>query len=182
MLNLYDRMVMDAVNTGVVQKGETRYYKHIGILKEDKANVVILFRTVPDEPEHCLVVGPNFLEDSYRLALMRAIESKQGQAAWEFGEHIHNTQFPDGVNMLSWLHLNNYIKKLPTSDIIVTYGEGPSGRIQLDELNRLIADDLKISLSELAVKEKETKKPAVKKQRIAVKKHRKSNVQETTQK
>ena len=177
MLNLYDKMVMDAVNTGSIQEGEKKHYKHIGILKADKANVVILFRTVPDEPEYCLVVGPNFLEDSYRLALMRAIESKQGQAIFEFGEYIHKLQFPDGVNMLAYLHLNNFIKKLPTSDIIVTYGEGSEGRIQLDKLNQMIADDLKITLKDLSIKEKEVQKTEPK----ISKKNKKSNVKETTQ-
>jgi len=172
MLNLYDKMVMDATNTGAIQKGEKRYYKHIGMLKEDKANVVILFRTVPDEPENCLVVGPNFLEDSYRLALMRAVESKHGQAVFEFGEYLNDAQFPDGVKMLPWLHLNNYIKKLPTTDVIITYGQGEDGKIQLDKLNQMIADDLKVSLKDLSVKEKEPKSPAIKKQRIAVKKQR----------
>jgi hypothetical protein len=62
-------------------------------------------------------------------------------------------KFPDGVNMLAFLHEENYIKKMLTKDIIVTFGPDKDGRISLDKLNQLIADDMKISLEDLSVKE-----------------------------
>jgi hypothetical protein len=42
---------------------------------------------------------------------------------------------------------------MPTNDIIVTYGAGDAGKISLDKLNQMIADDLKVSVNDLAVKE-----------------------------
>ena len=152
MLNLYDKLVMDAANTG--GKSETtRNLKHLGVLKEDGAQVAILFRTIPNEPNFCLVIGPKFLSDIHRESLMRALESKEGQASFELGTHLAKVAFPDGPNMLAMLHLDNYIKRMSTKDIIVTYGAGDAGKISLDKLNQMIADDMGVSINDLAIKE-----------------------------
>jgi hypothetical protein len=143
---------MDAANTG--GKSETtRNLKHLGVLKEDGAQVAILFRTIPNEPNFCLVIGPKFLSDIHRESLMRALESKEGQASFELGTHLAKVAFPDGPNMLAMLHLDNYIKRMSTKDIIVTYGAGDAGKISLDKLNQMIADDMGVSINDLAIKE-----------------------------
>lgn len=143
---------MDAADTGV--KTETgKNLKHLGVLKQDGAQVAIIFRTLPKEPDFCLVIGPKFLSDIHREAFMRALESPEGQASFELGTHIARLAFPDGPNMLALLHLDNYLKRMPTKDIIVTYGSGDAGKIPLDKLNQMIADDLKVSVNDLAVKE-----------------------------
>lgn len=143
---------MDAANTGVKTEAG-KNLKHLGVLKQDGAQVAILFRTVPNEPNNCLVIGPKFLSDIQREAFMRALESPEGQASFELGTHIAKLAFPDGPNMLASLHVEGYLKKFRTSEIIVTYGAGDAGKISLDKLNQLIADDLKVSVSNLAVKE-----------------------------
>ena len=151
-MNLYDKMVMDATGTGGAQAA-ARSFKHIGMLQQDSTPVVIMFRTIPKEPAYCLVVGPKFMTDINRDALMRAVESAEGQASFELGTHIAKLKFQDGTNMLASLHIDNYLKKFLTKDIIVTYGAGGSGKIALDKLNQMIADDMKVSVNELAVKE-----------------------------
>jgi len=152
MLNLYDKLVMDAANTGGKTE-TTKNLKHLGILKEDSAQVAILFRTLPKEPNFCLVIGPKFLADIHRESFMRALESKEGQESFELGTHLAKIAFPDGPNMLAMLHLDNYIKRMSTKDIIVTYGAGDAGKISLDKLNQMIADDLGVSINDLAIKE-----------------------------
>lgn len=152
MLNLYDKLVMDAANTGN-SKETGKSFKHLGALKQDNAQVAIIFRTLPNEPNFCLVIGPKFLPDIHREAFMRALESPEGQASFELGTHLAKLNFQDGPNMLALLHVDNFLKKIPTKDIIVTYGTGESGKIALDKLNQLIADDLKVSINDLAVKE-----------------------------
>ena len=67
---------------------------------------------------------------------------------------------------------DNFIKKQPTSEIIITYGLSDAGRIQLDELNKMIAKEKGVKVSELAEQnassedladeKKETKKDAKK--------------------
>ena len=144
-------------NTGQAGDGQTgpkRHFKHIGELSDtSKAKVVIVYRTVPDEPNNCLVVGTKFLPDMYHNALMRAVESDGAQQAMELGEFLGRQTFPDGTNMLALLHNDNYIKKFATKDIIVTFGNTPDGRIALNKLNEQIARDMKVKVSELAVKD-----------------------------
>ncbi len=166
-MNVYDKLVMgpDAGNNqGAIEK---KWFKHVGELAdESKAKVIVLYRTVPGEQNNCLVVGTKFLPEQYHNALMRAVESEGGQAENEIGVFLARQTFPDGTNMLSLLHNDNYIKKFKTKDIIMTYGPTDEGRMPLNKLNEMIAKDMGVKVSELAVKDdladqpvkKETKK------------------------
>ena len=137
-----------------------KQWKHIGKLKDSGANVAIIFRTVPEEPNNCLVVGPKFLDDTNHNALMRAIESQEAQQSFELGSYLTRTSFPDGTNMLAFLHQGNFLKKMPTKDIIVTMGTGNDGKVSLDELNKLIAKERDVKVSELSVEDPTPKQTA----------------------
>ena len=162
---------MDASSADIEAKIARKNFKHIGLLKDDGAKVAIIFRTVPEEPENCLVIGPKFLSDVYHNAFMRALESAEGQASFELGTYLARQKFPDGIDMLALLDNDNYIKKMPTANVIVTYGPGVEGKIGLDKLNEMIAKDMGVSLNELSVKEDKPK--------TAEKKNKKSNAKET---
>ena len=139
------------------------YFKHVGELAdESKAKVVVVYRTVPGEPNNCLVVGTKFLPEMQHNALMRAVESEGGQAAEELGLYLARQTFPDGTNMLSILHNDNYIKKFKTKDIVMTYGTTDEGRITLNKLNEMIAKEKGVKVSELAVEDDSPKAPAKK--------------------
>ena len=157
LVNVNDQamaMGPDSGQAGAGQTGPKRHFKHIGELADtSKAKVVIVYRTVPGEPNNCLVVGTKFLPDIYHNALMRAVESEGGQDAKELGEFLGRQSFPDGTNMLAILHNDNYIKKFKTKDIIVTFGNTADGRIALNKLNEQMARDMGIKVSELAVKD-----------------------------
>jgi hypothetical protein len=144
-------MPMDIEGTAQTIASNRRQFKHIGKLKDDGANVAIIFRTVPEEPENCLVIGPKFLDDTNHNAFMKALESTEGQASFELGTYLNRVSFPDGTNMLAFLHQGNYIKKMPTKNIVVTMGSGTDGQVSLDELNKLIAEERGVKVSELAV-------------------------------
>jgi hypothetical protein len=144
-------MPMDVEGTAQTVASNRRQFKHIGKLKDDGANVAIIFRTVPEEPDQCLVIGPKFLDDTNHNAFMKALESTEGQASFELGTYLNRVSFPDGTNMLAFLHQGNYIKKMPTANIIVTMGSGTDGEVSLDELNKLIAKERGVKVSELAV-------------------------------
>ena len=93
------------------------YFKHVGELAdESKAKVVVLYRTVPGEPNNCLVVGTKFLPEMQHNALMRAVESEGGQQAEEFADFAGRQTFANGTNMLAMLHNDNYIKKISYTD------------------------------------------------------------------
>ena len=153
-MNVNNQAMPMGDNTGQAGDGQTgpkRHFKHIGELAdESKAKVVIMYRTVPGEADNCLVVGTKFLPDMYHNALMKAVESEGGQEAEEFADFASRQTFPDGTNMLSLLHNDNYIKKFKTKDIMVTYGSGEDGRILLNKLNEMIAKEKGVSVKDLA--------------------------------
>jgi len=146
-------MPMDIEGTAQTVDSNRTKIKHIGKLKESGANVAIVFRTIPDASEFCLVIGPKFLDDTNHNAFMKALESPEGQGAFELGEVLARRQFPDGTNMLAFLHQGNYIKKMSTKDVVVTMGSGNDGEVGLDELNKLIAKERGVKVSELAVQD-----------------------------
>ena len=141
-MNVNNQAMPMGDNTGAAGDGQTgpkRHFKHIGELAdESKAKVEIMYRTVPGEPNNCLVVGTKFLPDLYHNALMRAVESEGGQEADEFADYAGRQAFPDGTNMLAMLHNDNYIKKFKTKEIMVTYGSGEDGKILLNMRKTLI--------------------------------------------
>ena len=153
-MNVNDQAMPMGDNTGQAGDGQTgpkRHFKHIGELAdESKAKVVIMYRTVPGEPNNCLVVGTKFLPDQYHNALMKAVESEGGQDADEFADFASRQTFQDGTNMLAMLHNDNYIKKFKTNEIMVTYGTGDDGRILLNKLNEMIAKEKGTSVKEMA--------------------------------
>jgi hypothetical protein len=153
-------MPMDVEGTAQTVASNRRQFKHIGKLKDDGANVAIIFRTVPDESDQCLVIGPKFLDDTNHNAFMKALESTEGQASFELGTYLNRVSFPDGTNMLAFLHQGNYIKKMPTKNVVVTMGSGTDGQVSLDELNTLIAEERGVKVSELAVTDPTPKQTA----------------------
>lgn len=127
--------------------------KHVGKMKNNAARVVVVYKTLPGDPNNCLVVGTNGLPDSHHDSLMSLIEGDAGQQANELAELLSVRRFPDGEVMLNYLHLRNHLKKVPTTMVLMTPNTQTS--IPLDQLNQLIAEQKGIKVSDLAVKEKE---------------------------
>jgi hypothetical protein len=153
LMNVNNQAMPMGDNTGQPGDGQTgpkRHFKHIGELVDGGAKVVIMYRTVPGEPNNCLVVGTKFLPDQYHNALMKAVESDGGQDADEFADFASRQTFPDGTNMLAMLHNDNYIKKFKSNEIMVTYGNTDEGRILLNKLNEMIAKEKGVSVKDLA--------------------------------
>jgi len=153
LMNVNNQAMPMGDNTGQSGDGQTgpkRHFKHIGELVDGGAKVVIMYRTVPGEPNNCLVVGTKFLPDMYHNALMKAVESDGGQDADEFADYASRQTFPDGTNMLAMMHNDNYIKKFKTNEIMVTYGNTVDGRILLNKLNEMVAKEKGISVKDMA--------------------------------
>lgn len=108
--------------------------KHVG--KHNDRKVVILFREVPDEGHMCLVVYSDVLPRLIHDELMRAVESEAGQAAKEISEVLHRTVMADGRALLTVLHKEGMIKKIPTSQVLVT--PNAKSNVRLDELNSIL--------------------------------------------
>jgi hypothetical protein len=84
---------------------------------------------------------------------MSLIESEGAQQANELADVLAVRKFPDGSNMLEWLHSRGSLKKVPTNLVLMTPDTKSS--IQLDELNILIADQKGLTLEQLAISEGE---------------------------
>lgn len=128
--------------------------KHVGKMKNNGAKVVIAYRTLPGDPLSALVIGTGNLGSSYHDALISVVESDSGQQSNEISDILAVRKFPDGSNMLAWLHTNGHLKKVPTNLVLVTPDLQTS--IQLDELNTLIAEQKGVSVNALAGGEEAT--------------------------
>jgi hypothetical protein len=125
--------------------------KHVGKMKNNSARVVVAYRTLPGDPYSALVVGTQGLMDAYHDSLMSVVQDDMGQSANELATILSARKFPDGSNMLEWLHINGHLKKVPTHLVLMT--PNTQQTIQLDELNKLIAEQKGLTLEELAVTE-----------------------------
>jgi len=110
------------------------FIRHIG--KHGDRNIAILYRQVPGEDHMCLVIQPDVLPAHWHDAIMKVLESDIGQQATELAEALHRNLLPDGRNILETLHFEKMIKKIRTSDVIVTPRAG--AKIRLDELNVML--------------------------------------------
>jgi hypothetical protein len=123
--------------------------KHIGRMKNNSARVVVVYRTIPGDPLNALVVGTQGLVDFHHDSLMSVLESDSGQQANELADILAVRKFPDGNNMLEYLHTNGHLKKVATNMVIIMPNTGTN--IPLDELNKLIAQQKGVTLEELAI-------------------------------
>jgi hypothetical protein len=134
--------------------------KHVGKMKNNGAKIAIAYRTLPGDALSALVVGTSNLGDTYHDALMSLLQDDSAQQANELADILAVRRFPDGSNMLEWLHTRGHLKKVPTSGVLVTPNNQNS--VPLDELNQLIADQKGVSIDELAVTDGEKPNPKTK--------------------
>lgn len=98
--------------------------------------MVILYRTVPNEDHMCLLTYSDALPQAFHDEVMKVLESPVGQTAKELSDALFRGMLPDGRNILHSLHSEGLIKKVPTSQVIVTPTTNSS--LRLDELNDLL--------------------------------------------
>jgi len=121
--------------------------KHIGKIKNTGVKVLVAFRTVPNESSQALVINAAQLPDSYHDSIMKLVETEQAQEAFEFGEIMFTRRLPDGRNMLETLQREGRLTKVPTENVVMN--PTPTTEIQLDELNKLIADQRGVTVDTL---------------------------------
>lgn len=124
-------------------------------MKNNAARVVVAYRTLPGDPMSALVVGTQGLGDSYHDTLMDIVQSEAGQQANELADVLAARRFPDGSNMLGYLHDRGHLKKVATTLVLMT--PDTKTQIQLDDLNKLIAEQKGVDVDNLAVSDTKTK-------------------------
>lgn len=125
--------------------------KHVGRLVSTGRKVLVVFRTLPGDAYHCLVVATENLPDSQHDALIQLVESSGAQSANEFADVLARAKFPDGSTMLPALHTQGRLLKVSTDQVEMT--PNFTTKVLLSELNQLIAEQRGVAIDELAVKQ-----------------------------
>ena len=123
-------------------------YKHVGRIKTNQRKVIVAYRTVPGEPENCIVVTTENLMAEEHDALMKLIESDAGQNEDVFANAMARARLPDGRIMLAGFHVTGKMQKVATDLVEMTPDR--STVIRLDELNRMIAEQKGVAVEDLA--------------------------------
>jgi len=113
-----------------------KFIKHIGKMGDRK--VAVIFRQIPGDDHLALVVYTETLNQNVHDPMMTAIESPQGQEAANLGEALNRAYTIDGKVILQMLHAEGMMKKVQTSQIVMTPTPNVKSHIRLNELNDLL--------------------------------------------
>jgi hypothetical protein len=105
--------------------------KHVGKFGEKPC--VVVFRELPGEQDHCLIVQTDNLESRQHDDLMNVVQSLEAQGANDISEVLFRRQFTDGTNMLNSLHYGKKLQKVPVGLVQLT--PSPNQALPLEEVN-----------------------------------------------
>jgi hypothetical protein len=107
--------------------------KHTGRVDSTNRRVVVVFPSIPEDQDNCLVVDINSLEQRYHDGLMQAVESPEAQASNKLFEVLGRKLFWDGKNILTTLHEKGFLRRVPVDTI--TLLPSPTETLPLKEFN-----------------------------------------------
>lgn len=110
------------------------FLRHVGKIGDRK--VVIVFREVPSEPHMALVTFTETLNMHIHEPMMKCLESEIGQSSENFADALNRAYTADGKIILQILHSAGMLKKVQTSQVLVT--PTANSTIRLDELNKIL--------------------------------------------
>lgn len=110
------------------------FTRHVG--KQGDRKVAVVFREVPGEPHMCLVTYTELLNQHIHDPLIQCIESDIGQNSEHLADALNRTHTKDGRIILQVLHAEGQLKKVQTTQILMT--PSPNQTIRLDELNTIL--------------------------------------------
>ena len=91
--------------------------KHTGRVDSTNRRVVVVFPSIPEDQDNCLVVDINALEQRYHDGLMQAVESPEAQASNKLYEVLGRKLFWDGKNILTTLHEKGFLRRIPVDTV-----------------------------------------------------------------
>ena len=121
------------------------FTRHVG--KHGDRKVAVIFREVPGEPHMCLVTYTELINQHIHDPLIKCIDSDIGQNSENLADALNRTYTQDGRPILQVLHKEGQLKKVQTSQIVMT--PNPTTKIKLDELNTMLNE---MKLGEAAIK------------------------------
>lgn len=123
--------------------------KHVGRMTGNQRKVIVAYRVLPGDPDHCLVVQTENLDAEMHDSLIKLVESNAGQTAYEFAEAMTRSRLADGRIMLAALHTTGKLTKMPTTSIEMVPNQQTS--ILLSDLNKNIAENKGVTVNDLAL-------------------------------
>ena len=123
--------------------------KHVGRIKKNQRKIIVAYRTVPGDAHSAVVVTTENLMAEEHDALIKTVESDAGQSANEFAEAMARATLPDGRNMLAAFHTTGKMVKVETKTVEMQPDQQTT--IDLDELNKMIAEQKGVSIDDLAI-------------------------------
>lgn len=110
------------------------FTRHVG--KHQDRKVAVIFREVPGEPHMCLVTYTEVLNKHIHDPLIKSIDSDIGQSSENLADALSRSYVQDGRPILTVLHREGQLKKVQTSQVIMT--PNSNTKIKLDELNVML--------------------------------------------
>jgi hypothetical protein len=128
--------------------------KHVGRMVQNQRRIVVAYKTLPDDADHCVVVTTENLEAADHDSLIKLVESPAGQEAEDLATVMARTKLSDGSTMLARFHKTGKMVKVATKDVEMVPNSNSS--ILLSELNEVIAQQKGVSVADLAIKGPQT--------------------------
>ena len=100
--------------------------KHTGILTNTGKNVVVVFMSLPNDDDHCLVVDTDALPDMLNHSMRKVVESVEAQQVKNLADILARTMSPDGSNttLLQKFHISHCLQKVPVDMVTMTPKRG----------------------------------------------------------
>ena len=128
--------------------------KHVGRMVQNQRRIVVAYKTLPNDADHCVVVTTENLEAADHDSLIKLVESPAGQEAEDLATVMARTKLSDGSTMLARFHKTGKMVKVKTSDVEMV--PNSNSAILLSDLNEVIAQQKGVSVADLAMKGPET--------------------------
>jgi len=128
--------------------------KHVGRMVQNKRRIVVAYKTLPNDADHCVVVTTENLEAADHDSLIKLVESPAGQESEDLATVMARTKLSDGSTMLARFHKTGKMVKVKTSDVEMV--PNSNSAILLSDLNEVIAQQKGVSVADLAMKGPET--------------------------
>lgn len=130
--------------------------RHCGVIRNTGSRVFVVWRTLPDDYENCLVVYRDSLPEAYVQAVTDLVMTR-GQSTIDLWEVMHSIGYLDGRKMLDVLHNYQHLRKVRTCDIDIH--TGGNVKISLDVLNEAIDGNASTTQQDGKVKDYNPFKP-----------------------
>lgn len=111
-----------------------KFIKHVGKIGDRK--VAVVFREIPNEEHMCLVVYTETLNQNIHDPLIMCIESEPAQRMDNLADALNKNYTRDGKIILQVLHHEGMMKKVQTSQVLMT--PAPNASVRLNELNKIL--------------------------------------------